>query len=186
MDFEIINNNCTQYLSFLKTCRKGTFLIREVNDNFEFKKIKVSIDFRKPRNMPIDFHNLVNDYFFDKFGWKVRNGVFCYGSSKNKNDIITSYGVPYLFFPSNHYKYVFDSNIFDLYKFQFESSIDSDYSHSNILGKINYQDNGLSEFINKDIEDGKSVEIIINCKEYFLVDMKFKEILTKKIWGRNC
>jgi hypothetical protein len=67
---------------------------------------------RKPKDTNIWVHNLLNKEFLKKFGWKVRNGVF---ATSDKNEIlIRNYGIPYLFFPVNGFKFVWSPDIGDL------------------------------------------------------------------------
>ena len=99
---------------FLKEMRGATRLVyRGVDRNIpDIQKMKSHMDSgRRPKDMPEDLHNDLNDLFHNEFGWYVRDGVSTSGSIKTAKH----YGVPYIFFPIGKYRYVWSSHIGDLY-----------------------------------------------------------------------
>ncbi len=61
---------------------------------------------RKPTDTNIQVHEMVDDLFYEKFGWKPRSeGVF---TSPDIN-IADGYGKTYIFLPANGYKYVYST-----------------------------------------------------------------------------
>jgi hypothetical protein len=61
-----------------------------------------SLTDRIPKDTSTDISDIFNDYFFRKFGIKLRAvGVF---TSKSVN-VASDYGKPYIFFPKGKYKY---------------------------------------------------------------------------------
>lgn len=130
--------------------------------------------------MPIEMHNNLNIYFNEIFGWNVRNGLFCFGVTENYGDLTDlGYGTTYFFFPIGKFRYVYDSKIFDLYFYlnEFNGDIKNDFINS-----INYVDTGLFSIIPNTGEDGRSVEIMMECSDYYLVNTKYSEELVELIW----
>jgi len=75
-------------------------------------KIKVRKN-RRPRDTPQEIHEMIDSAFKDAFGWYVRSeGVFTI-SYKSSAKV---YGTPYLFFPVGKYKYVWSTNIEDIFE----------------------------------------------------------------------
>ena len=56
-------------------------------------------------------HEYMNMEFYKKFGWPARNGVFV---NANVRETYT-YGRPYVFFPTNGFKYVWSAHVIDFY-----------------------------------------------------------------------
>ena len=84
-------------------------LIKMDNTNYVFKAYPR--DDRWPKDTQEYLHDLLNDAFYKKFKWKPRSqGVFA-----SHYSVALGYGVPYVFFPVNGYKYVWSMRVDDLY-----------------------------------------------------------------------
>lgn len=83
-ELDKVFSDCKQFISDLKECDKGQFLVRGIGKNsddmdFGIKLIEHNLSYRTPRDMPQDVHDLLNYRFENVFGWKVRNGIFSFG-----------------------------------------------------------------------------------------------------------
>lgn len=160
--------------------------LKEFKDFPIFRGIESSEDFiiktpridRKPTDMPLWFHNVVDKAFNDIFGWKARSeGVFC------SNDIeqATQYGSNvYYFFPVGDYRYVYSDTIKDLYvyaskhdyiadgwheyKYEHKAVTDSDKEKLYNFIKSKYTDKGFRT--NKQ----DHTEVIFKCDRYYALD----------------
>ena len=116
---ETIFKDCDYYINLLRKSNAFKLLYRSSKDSANFYKLKTSnLDRgRKPKDMGIVMHNLLNDKIFKpSFGWNVRDGIFA--SSK----ILPYYGEPYLFFPVGNFEYVWSPTVRDLYEDMFNKS----------------------------------------------------------------
>ncbi len=184
--FDSVFNDCKDYIEIIRKGSKGNLLIRGVYDkDIDVVKKTGSIDNRTPKNTPIEIHNSLNERYINEIGWPVRNGLFCYGITTPIDKIRDlGYGEAHLLFPCDGFTYAYDQNIFDLY-----------YSHHLYLDKennptvvgftetINYVNSNLLESMSRmAFEGNRSVEIIINCSNYYLIHKSNYEELLNLIW----
>lgn len=157
---DIIKRDCQ---SFLRSRRKKQFLWRGSSQTIEyFEKLTPRTD-RTPRDMPLDWHKGIDEALEAKFGWKPRSqGVFCYGSHVRTE----YYGEPFLMFPIGRFRYVWSPEVTDLYIKTFS------FIHAKKLSFEDIAEKYIDTDLKHAIEKGNN-EIIINCKEYYLVDESF-------------
>ena len=171
-------DDCKPFINDLKKCKKGDFLLRGVGNNnmkpFDIKKFDAPYE-RIPRNMPIEDHDTFNFLLKQKFGWYVRDGVFCFGYNLNKRENLdgkkedVGYGIKtFIMFPLGNYKFVYHPEINDLF--------------------VEYNTNKIPEIIdtykNTSLENAiyYGNEISIGCEEYYLIEQSYLKELIKKIW----
>lgn len=66
----------------------------------------------KPRDMPVKWHEYLDEEFFKKFGWHARTeGIFCTGNWSQAR----SYGPVYKIIPVDGYKFLWSMRVYDLY-----------------------------------------------------------------------
>ena len=115
----------------------------------------------------------------------MRNGLFTYGVKSNFGDLTDSgYGKSYLIFPCANFKYVYDPDIYDLFEHYYKYSR-KELNNANIqsfIETIHYFDTGICKAISNSVHDFKSVEIMINCKEYYLINISYVEKIIDLIW----
>jgi len=173
------------YVDFLKSGVKGCLLTRctkqKIKD-IEYKTKNLLI--REPLNTPFEVHSALNQYFIGNFGWPVRNGLFAYGMcNKFTDEDALGYGETYLLFPKGKFRYVFDPNIFDLYKHQLNfGKLNTKLEIKEFIKSINYQSTDLDKFIHIIKYRERSVEIMVRCNSYYLVDVKYSNEIIEKIW----
>lgn len=177
--------HCTPYIKILQQGERGCFLTRGVADhNIDISLETLSVSERIPRDMPLEVHNAINDRYINIFGWPIRNGLFSFAvknNFRNLNDL--GYGRTYLLFPCDEFYYVSDKNVFDLYASYHEfCCIERPFNLETFLSKINYSDCNLNSIMSKISDSNRSVEIIINCKNYYLLKVDYVEELTSIIW----
>jgi len=105
---EIIEEHCSEFLDEIKN--KEYLVFRGINTKTPNEiLIENDHDFnRQPKDTEIEIHNHFNNFFYDEFGWYVRNGIFTTKSN------ITGYGnQDYIFIPFNGYSYCFSEYIAD-------------------------------------------------------------------------
>lgn len=116
----MIRHECSDIISLYKKTNK--FFFRGIGGDsgrdIDYKITKhIPRTDRRPKDTPELYHNIADNIFFDKFGWKARSkGVFVisdYGTAK-------SYNRPHIFLPVNGYKYLWSNKYRDLYSDFFE------------------------------------------------------------------
>lgn len=174
---KILEDNCSQFLDELS---KGSRLLyRGFDSKVEYIKVEVNKN-REPRDMDASISRYIDSGFNDKFGLRPRTqGTF---ATKNL-DVAKTYGNPFLFFPSNGYKYLWNENIDDLHDYiegiSYEDEEDDDET---IRYNIDYT---ISKYITNNLEDCTTQELSFICDNYHLVDVKYHSKLEKYIRDRN-
>jgi hypothetical protein len=129
--------------------------LKNTNGELHVKK-QVRLGDRKPKDTPHDLHEIINDYFTDKFGEPFRNAMFVVGSDR----IAGEYGQQYSIFPAGNFTFLWSDQITDLYE---ELAID----------EMSFLRNGqadqvLSSYRNTDLQRAilSKHEIMIRCESY--------------------
>lgn len=177
----ILENECKTYLNNLKESPRGHYLLRAYKYDIEdIKEFNHNLDYRKPLNTPEHIHNQINSFYITKFGWKIRNGAFCYGyDSKLGKPLNLGYGPFNLFFPIGDYELVYSPIIWDMY-----GIYNNDKNGMNIiLNSSNYIKSDLNNYLSseKTIDSFKN-EVSVRTIKYFLVNYSFCNKLTQYIW----
>jgi len=103
--------NCAPYIKLLKECdgkmlyREGQYLVDDITE-FEHNW------YRRPKDTPLEVHEIMNDVFMKEFGWTARSGVFCYINTKYRE---SGYGKGYLLFPIGDFEYLWSDEIKDMF-----------------------------------------------------------------------
>ena len=161
--YEIIKKDCKPYLNLLKSINFNNYLYsgRRIPEYvFTKKKIRKG---RKPKDTPQEIHEWLDNWFYKKFGIKARsNTLFCtsdFGFASN-------YGIVHYVFPIGKFEMIWS------------------YKHKDIYNRA-YMDRGLERYIEY-FEDnfadtyikgnerkalGTGHEIMLSCKEYYLMYM---------------
>ena len=128
---------------------------------------------RQPMDTSRETQNMLDKIFFKKFGWKARSeGLFGTG---NKS-FASMYGRPHLVFPVGQFKFIWSPEIKDLYTDMIERDMwiwerDPDGGFgilSKSIDEANYTDKDFHSAI------GSGHEIMIKCKEYYLINQEFQ------------
>ena len=156
---------------------------------------------RKPKDMPLNIHQTLDDAFNKKFGFRARsNAIFVTGSEK----LTRQYGNPYIIFPVGEYKYAYNPSFKDLFinikghirnhPITIHSDIDIDNWDINIDDWDYYvRDDDkkkvigdwiaeyMNGYTNKNLHKAvnANVEIMLNCAQYIAVSIKYEPILKK-------
>ena len=144
---------------------------------------------RNPVDMPESIHIKLNDEFTKKFGWPVRNGIFCLKDELSASRYSLIYSEKYnkrfktyLFIPVGDFKYCWSPKYKDLYaEILGYKANTAEWGYKEKIENIS--DKEIKEIVStyKDIDLEKSgpndygyiydqCEISINCKEYLLID----------------
>jgi len=179
-----IIEQCESFISFLRTTNKGCFLVRNLNINIETCSINThNLLSRKPKDTDPETHLKVNEYYFARLGWSVRNGVFCYGVSDSFDSLDHPYyGLPYLLFPVGNFEAVYAPGIYD---FTVAFSMRGNISEDQFIRELNYTSTNIEKAMTVVLERFRSAEIIVRCEQYFLLNLKYREELIKMIWSDN-
>jgi len=173
---QILEKDCSKIINVYKKT-KG-FLYRGIHGkgsygDFIEKTMRTTV--RRPRNTDKKTHIRLNKVFKEKFGWKVRDGI-----STSPNRFQTNlYGHPFIFFPTNRYKFCYSSKIHDLFTDLKKQPIGSDDKEweikemRSIKRLVNkYTDKNLESVFNK-----KQGEVMFKVKKYYLLDKKYLKYL---------
>ena len=170
--------DCKPFLKELKRSNSISrqFFYRGSNKiNADIIKIKPRNN-RNPLNTPKKIHNYLDQEFKKKFGWKARSeGVF------TTSNFHTGYGKSHIFFPIGKYKYLYSQQILDLYSHLGGGYIEDNYltNQANIQTIKDAIDTYKSKGMKRAMET--TFEVMFKCKEYYMVDMKYNDVLYKKL-----
>jgi len=173
-----LKKNCKP---FFKKASGGNLLWRGSNKPMEGEyiiKVKTRKD-RKPKDMNLGVHEIVDDMFLKHKKWRARSqGVF----ATEYRSTASAYGIARLMFPIGNFKFLYNPNITDLYQKILNLGI-------NYSGDIVPEENMDQEFKTKakvkraelekiikgykstNLSQNKDTEIAILCKAYYLVDV---------------
>jgi len=131
-EIDLILEECSDCVKLIKLT--GKFFWRGISNREDDNIIQYFTEgrVRFPKDTPKVLHELFNEIFFKKFGWKVRDGVFVYRDTRST----WAYGDPFMIFPNNGFKYVWSTEIKDLYT---KLSYDKPYSEY-IINFLNQND----------------------------------------------
>lgn len=122
---EILIRDCSQYLRDVDYAVDTYRLYRGMgNRNTEtsesvipdvlyFNEIDVNRK-RKPTDVKIKYHNMLNDYFTKNYGYPFRNGVFVTGNI----NAAKKYGYLVVIFPIDGYKFAWSPDVDDMIYFR--------------------------------------------------------------------
>ena len=175
-----INKECSTYL---KSVTYGQKMFRGTNKSYN-KPTKVTPrKDRKPRDTPSEIHNFLDKVFDEKFGVKARSeGVFC---TPNFGDA-QAYGSVYYVFPVGSFKLIYNPKVTDLYQKLRDDHVllwdkNADRPTMNRIMDPKERDAKIKKIISgykistNNAKDALSNggEVMLFCKEYFLVGEKF-------------
>ena len=160
---ELIEKNCQPFLKQLNSnnFKNDQLLYSGRDDGVEFSKKKIRKD-RKPRDTPLDIHNWIDNWFYEKFKIRARsNTVFCTGDSISADGYNDN---KYTIFPIGKFEIIWSDSIKDLYNTALMRK-GLDYWKEDFLPhkSKSYKKGNLQSAI-------KSWhEIMLHCKEYYIL-----------------
>lgn len=112
-----VQKECSEICDIYKKTKR--FLLRGSNNTYYGYQYLTPREDRRPKDMDSTVHKLLDDAFHKLYGWKPRSqGVFC---TSDIMEVSNNYGLPYIIFPVNGFKYIWSSSIEDLYGNEFDS-----------------------------------------------------------------
>lgn len=175
---EAIKNDCKPYLKDLGGLyKKHPFLSGRNNNPYDFSRGTVRKD-RMPKDTPVELHDIIDNWFYKRFGIKARsNSIFC-GLSLGG---LSQYGLVKMIFPIGKYTAISSSNIIDLF-----SEIEDAFTNLGIRAGSGLKDD-WHDLLDEDkqtiinsvihiLENGDyktngyktTVEYMVNCKDYYM------------------
>ena len=198
---KLIKKDCKPYLKDFDRIWNQTFFFSGRMTNTYFKKVTLRQD-RKPRDTPLEIHDFIDNWFYKKFGIKARsNVIFCYLDVYK----VSNYGKPHVIFPIGKYTAISSNRVNDLYDEVESSLVDlntkrdrSKYYNGTELKVLwnnlnyDYQDeakNDIIQILNRSdykINQKTSGEIMLHCKEYYILDVHpmYDDDFKHKLTGR--
>lgn len=179
--FDILHKDCAYTFSilddtaFVRGMRgSGAETIDAFNLNLlgedvkcSIKKLKVRKD-RSPANMHFDLHKSLDNWFKKNYGFKARSEAL-FVSLADKDGFVTAniYGDTYLIYPIGEYNYIYSKKYADLW-----NSVDiiDPYSDDEYIDIFMKRGNYV---FNKNINDAEDAEIMIDCDEYYAVEITY-------------
>ncbi len=198
----LLEKECDTYIQELAKCEKGLFLTRYLNkrnykydDGFDNTAI---LNNRKPKSMNPLIHNYLNEFFFDQFKWKIRNGCFCYSRNLLKEpEPLSIFDKNFIVFPTDSkIEFIYDPDIIDLTvtfqdlnKLYFD--IEATVNDIQLAQEYNQLEKELLKrvetlnYSNKNFNSAlkSNSEISVKTNFYYLVHKRYKDELIKLIWG---
>ena len=179
---DALKKDCQPFIKDLKKIKKGQeqsflYIGRFIKTSFMKKQVRQD---RNPSDTPEEIHKFVDNWFYKKFGVRLRsNSVFATFSFQ----LATAYGFPYFIFPIGKYDSYFSHNSKDLfltlkklYYDEMPASLESFKDYENFLDgeKIEIK-KIILDWLNNQSKYQKGLkytdsEIMIHCKEYYLID----------------
>ena len=186
MIIPILKQNCSEILSIYKSSNK--MLMRTIKDykqNPEGRKLadmnaqsfiekRMRTGVRKPKDTPVNVHRALNTLFKEKFGWKVRDGIFTAST-------VPTWGETYLFFPANKFKFVWSPKYRDLYADLSHKLVNADKKEIEANMKAykrvvnTFKDNDLVAAIKS------NNEVVFKMKTYYLVHAEYRDMLQREL-----
>ena len=156
---ELVKRDCSKFLKEVSSSK--TFLYRGLKGVSDDMGIKTPRTDRMPKDTSKKGHEYLGNLFKKYHGWNARKeGVFCFGNPAWADD----YGITYIIFPVNGYKYVWSDDITDLTVYvqdDYNFSYDGEYTTFSIL----WSDLRLNAFVlyifdkdEENVDDYESVE----------------------------
>ncbi len=200
----LLGKECNPFMQELAKCERGLFLTRYVDkrnykydDGFDHSYV---LNYRKTRGMNPRIHKYINEYFFDQFQWKIRNGCFCYSRNLlQEPEPISLFDKNFIVFPTDsEIQFVFENNIKDLavelqdlnkQYFELDATVtnhslqlEPDYIQldKELLKRIvalNYSNRNFNSALQS------AGEISLKTNFYYLVHKRYKDDLIDLIWG---
>lgn len=134
---------------------------------------------RNPRNTRQAVQDVLDKWFDEKFGFKARSqAVFTTGSFPDAR----SYGTVYAIFPIGNFKYVWSTEIPDLFFVTHNISTDNPEEVIEKLEEADYKSTDL------EIAIKTGHEVMLSCKQYYAIPLHLKsdvEPLVEKIFGKK-
>ena len=175
IDLSAIIKDCKPFIRQLKGAHN--LLLRGTNKrNPGMLKVKPRQD-RHPMSTPYTIQNLLDEYFKAKFGWAPRSsGVFVSGS------LLTAlfYGPVNSVWPIGNFKFVWSPVVSDLFAELSNKKWSHWLTNPDELKAIvdTYTNKNLSKAINNTV-GVQGTEIMIGCKEYYMVKNEYTMTLRK-------
>ena len=111
----LIRKNCKQYIQEVNS-GSGRLFLREVNTGItEFGYLQSLRSKRRPVDIDVIAHNILDDWMFKKFGMRGRSNAWFVWSTKGYNYVNMAYTDFLFVFPYNGYKYLFNPYVNDVY-----------------------------------------------------------------------
>jgi len=167
-NWQLIKRDCQPYL---RSVDDPLMLFRgmDYKDDAGFVRKKARLDDRMPSAMGMTAHNVINDYFTERFGEPFRNSVFCVSNP----NLASSFGEVYNVFPIGEFTSLWSPKVEDLnYKMPL-------WIRDLMKGTDEYMDKvgDLWETLDSyryrtdDLNSAAAFghEIMIRCKEYYAI-----------------
>lgn len=172
LHLDTIFSECKPFINDLKKCENGSFLVRGVQDyDIDIKNFPINLN-RVPTDMPTWAHDILNDVFYEKFGWSCRGGIFTYGRIFTGKESImeVGYGKSYLLFPVGDYEFVWSSKHRDLYTSLQNDFFESDTMHDDYESEYGEGGNGSWYYEDIDTETNNIIKAIDIIKSQNMSD----------------
>lgn len=168
---DILRRDCGPYI---KEKALGENLWRGMKKDIgDFTKITPRKN-RRPKDMPWELHEALDNAFKEEFGWKARSeAVFCSSSLYDAG----FYGDIYIIYPIGKIKYVYSPVIPDIYTDMKRAGFVEEVLYKNPTPNRIEQiaDSYIELYTDKNLKEGmrRGVEILIKCNSYYALDFTF-------------
>ena len=185
---EQVRDSCSEFLKANDISENANCLYRGIKKGSTDLYIHAAPRLnRAPSDMPQRYHNAIDEYFSENFGFKYRSGGTFTTNSKNAS---MAYGAPYLFIPMDGYKLCGSDRVEDLYSEMDANPIKTilgikendpkyddltldlrdlkigDSTDRTIMNKIM---DSANYFESKKVEEFGQNEIMVQCKGFYMM-----------------
>ena len=167
-----IQAECKPFLKDIRNAAGSLFRDDTKNRNKPVWK-KVTRTDRAPLDTPKELHDLIDNWFLKEFGWKARsNALFCWPLRFNSGFVPNKW----LVFPAGNYKYVWSSEVDDLW---------SHTTGGNGLDRVftNFINYYGTTYTDKNLKKSMlyETEVMVNCKYSYLARAELMEPLNEAL-----
>lgn len=160
----LLQQNCKPYFA---QAGWGDVLYRGVESKLPAFELYKNRGKRRPMNTKPMIQALIDDWFAKKFGVRFRaESVFAIGDP----NVAASYGSLYVLFPIGEFKYCWSPDVEDLFMVirdinNLPITATTETVIPQLMANARYQTTDLARAL------GTNCEVMINCKQYYMLDM---------------
>lgn len=169
-----IQAECKPFLKDIRGAAGTLFRNDTKNRNKPIWKKVTRMD-RQPLDTPVELHNVLDDWFLKKFGWRARSqALFCWPLKFISSNVQGNW----LVFPAGNYKFIWSDKIDDLW-----ADINNVYNTDVEIFIKDFESVYGDSYHNDKIKQSMrwGGEIMINCKYSYLTRAELMEPLNEAL-----
>lgn len=188
---ELIRKNCSQFLDesgyagFLLRGVKGlsdiqSYTALDIEGNEMEYGIKTVRQDRKPLDFTRQRHEIIDEWFVEKFGIRARSQCMFAGGNRIAKSELEHYGTPCVVFPIGEFKYIWSPEVGDLFgkmNIPWGDRTEEEWTEETYkwLDVQQYQTDGLDKAVRT------NNEIMVKCDRYYAFPIEYQEQMKQSL-----